>query len=111
MKSLKAKTWLVLFVIAGMAAYAPVLVLAKDANPKPAAASVLAGKSQPNVKVDLNKASLEELESIKGIGPALAERIVNYRNENGKFNSAQDLTNVKGIGQGKFERIKDQVMV
>lgn len=61
-------------------------------------------------KIDINKAGLEDLESVKGIGPALAERIIAYRNENGKFKTAQDIMNVKGIGQSKYERIKDQLI-
>ena len=67
--------------------------------------------SQVVAKVDINKANLEELEAIRGIGPALAERVMTYRNENGKFKAPQDLMNVKGIGQAKFNRIKEQLVV
>ncbi len=61
--------------------------------------------------IDLNRATAEELESLPGIGEALAERILKYREENGSFQSIQELREVKGIGEGKFEEIKDKVCV
>ena len=66
---------------------------------------------QPVVKVDINKANLEDIEGIRGIGPALAERVIAYRNEHGKFKTPEELMNVKGIGQAKFDRIKEQLAV
>ncbi|MGB9767744.1 MAG: helix-hairpin-helix domain-containing protein [Dictyoglomus turgidum] len=60
-------------------------------------------------KVNINTASKEELESLPGIGPTLAQRIIEYREENGPFGSAEDLLNVKGIGEKKLERIRDQI--
>lgn len=62
-------------------------------------------------QVNLNKAGLEEFETIQGIGPALAERILRYREEHGRFEKVEDLLNVSGIGQAKLERIKNQVSV
>ena len=59
--------------------------------------------------VNINKATIEELQSIRGIGPALAERIVNHRDANGKFQSYDDLVEVRGIGEAKLERIKNQI--
>lgn len=109
MKKVTITTWLVaLMLISNLAL--------SHAAPEPAKASKAGqGTSQvrsaQTVPVNLNQASLEELESIKGVGPALAERIIAYRNENGKFKTAEDLMNVKGIGQAKFGRIKEQVMV
>ncbi len=61
--------------------------------------------------VNLNTAGVEELTTIKGIGKATAEKIVNYRNEHGKFKSTKDLINVKGIGTKKLESILPQVVV
>ena len=62
-------------------------------------------------KVNLNSASQAELETLTGIGPSLAERILEYRNKVGKFKKVDELKNVKGIGQSKVEDIKDEVVV
>ena len=62
---------------------------------------------QPTVNV--NKASAAELETVKGIGPMLAERIVTYRETHGRFDHLEDLVQVPGIGQAKLERIKSQL--
>lgn len=59
--------------------------------------------------ISLNNASAAELQMIKGIGPALAERIVAYRNEHGPFKQVDDLTAVRGIGQAKLEKMKTQL--
>ena len=69
------------------------------------------GSDVKNTKVNINKATASELETINGVGPALAEKIVAYRNENGRFSSVEDLKNVSGIGEKKFESIKDEVVV
>ena len=61
--------------------------------------------------MNLNSASQAELETLTGIGPSLAERILEYRNKVGKFKKVDELKNVKGIGQSKFEDIKDEVVV
>ena len=61
------------------------------------------------VSVNINKADTAELESIRGIGPMLAERILQYRQANGRFERLEDLVQVPGIGQAKFEKIKDQI--
>jgi len=63
------------------------------------------------VKVKLNTASVEELCKLKGIGPALAERIVAYRIEHGPFSSADELTKVRGIGVKKLRQIKDVLII
>ena len=62
--------------------------------------------SQP---VNINQADLEGFQMVKGIGPVLAERIVSYREANGKFKSLEGLKEVKGIGEAKFEKIKSQL--
>lgn len=64
-----------------------------------------------NVNVNVNTASAEELQTVRGIGPSLAERIVEYRNQNGKFQKVEDLVNIRGIGEAKFQKIKTQVSV
>ncbi len=61
--------------------------------------------------IDVNRAGVEELTTIKGIGPALARRIVEYRNQHGRFESVDDLLAVKGIGPKLLARIRDRVSV
>jgi comEA protein len=55
--------------------------------------------------VDINSAGLDEFVALPGIGESLAERILLYREENGPFQSVEELMNVKGIGRKKFEQI------
>lgn len=62
-------------------------------------------------KIDINKATLQELESLPGVGPKTAEAIVRYRSSNGPFKCVEDLLSVKGIGPKKLERIKEHVVV
>ena len=61
--------------------------------------------------IDINTASAEELTGLKGIGPAKAECIVSYRNENGRFESIEDIMNVPGIKTATFEKIRDHITV
>ena len=63
-------------------------------------------------KVNINRASAAELEEhLSGIGPTLAKRIVEYRENNGPFRTIEDLCNVSGIGEKRFADIKDQIDV
>lgn len=57
--------------------------------------------------VDINQADLKLLCSLSGIGPKLAEQIIEHRNKNGPFKTKQDLMNVKGIGKKKFKQIEE----
>lgn len=59
--------------------------------------------------VSVNKGTADELESVRGIGPLLAKRIIEYRETNGRFERLEDLIRVPGIGQAKFEKIKSQI--
>ena len=61
--------------------------------------------------VNINTASLEELDSLPSIGPSLAQRIIDYREQNGPFLSTEDIINVPGIGSGNYERFKDMITV
>lgn len=61
--------------------------------------------------VNINTATQTELETLPGIGPSLALKIINYRNENGKFKDIEDLKNVSGIGESKFENIKNFIII
>ena len=66
---------------------------------------------EPAKPVSINQAGSEELQAVKGIGPAIAERILQYRNEHGRFEKLEDLANVHGIGKAKLEKIKSQVSI
>lgn len=60
-------------------------------------------------KISINSATVDELTVLKGIGPSLATRIIEYRESNGLFQTLDELMNVKGIGQSKFDNIKDSI--
>ena len=62
-------------------------------------------------RININTASKNELMDLPGIGPSLAENIVQHRNNNGAFNSIEDIMNVSCIAQGRFDRIKDRITV
>ena len=62
-------------------------------------------------KVNINKASQTELETLNGVGPSTALKIINYRNENGVFKKNEDIKNVPGIGETKYESLKDSICV
>ncbi len=62
-------------------------------------------------KVNINTATQEELQLITGIGPSTAAAIVEYRQQAGPFSSVEQLTDVKGIGAKKLERIESQVTI
>ncbi|MEJ2164541.1 MAG: helix-hairpin-helix domain-containing protein [Desulfobacterales bacterium] len=70
--------------------------------------SVYAGDA---AKIDINKASAEELTQLKGIGPSLAAKIVEYRDKNGPFKSPEDITMVSGIGAKTYENNKDLIVI
>lgn len=66
-------------------------------------------KENSKGKININKASKEELDTLPGIGESTAEKIINYRKEHKSFKSIEELKEVKGIGDAKFEEIKDFV--
>ena len=61
--------------------------------------------------VNINTADVEQLSTLKGIGPAMAQRIIDYREQNGKFKTVDELKNVRGIGQKKFDALKDKITI
>ena len=69
------------------------------------------GKEQSPQKIDINRAEPWLLQALPGIGEVLAQRIVDYRSENGPFRTIEDLLKVSGIGEATFEKIKDYITV
>jgi competence protein ComEA len=61
--------------------------------------------------VDLNTATVEQLDTLPGLGPVLAQRIIEYRSSRGRFESVEELREVTGIGERKFADLRDRVTV
>ncbi len=70
-----------------------------------------AGETASIQKININQAEPWLLEALPGIGEVLAQRIVDYRSENGPFRRIEDLLKVSGIGEATFEKIKDYITV
>ena len=68
-------------------------------------------KSSKTTKININTASQTELETLPGIGESTAVKIINYRNENGKFSNIEDIKKVNGIGESKYSKIKNLIKV
>jgi competence protein ComEA len=77
------------------------------AEPAPAAASGPPGVAD---KVDLNTATLASLDTLPGVGPVTAQRIVDWRTEHGHFDSVEQLREIDGIGPSRFTKLKDMVV-
>ena len=68
-------------------------------------------ENEKDIKVNINTANKEKLETLPGIGETTAQKIIDYREENGKFKSIEDIKNVSGIGDAKFNNLKDKITV
>lgn len=77
----------------------------------PTYAEVLSEDAQSDGKLNLNKATKEELMTLPGVGASRAESIIQYRNENGGFKSIEEIMLISGIKEGLFEKIKDLIKV
>lgn len=66
---------------------------------------------EKNEKININKATQTELETLPGVGPSLALKIIKYREQNGKFSNIEQLKNVSGVGESKYEELKDLIKV
>ena len=64
-----------------------------------------------NDLININTADADELATLKGIGPALAQRIIDYREQNGGFKSIDEIKNVRGVGEKKFAAFKDKITI
>lgn len=73
--------------------------------------TIIKDTSENNNLININNATQTELETLPGIGPSLALNIINYRKENGRFSSIDEIKNVKGIGDSKYENIKRYICI
>src|SRR5690606_25448972 len=80
-------------------------------GPAPQANSLTGDAALPGALVNINTASIAELETLPGIGPALAQKIVDHRAEHGPFATIEAILDVSGIGPAKFEAIRDLITV
>lgn len=64
-----------------------------------------------NSKININTANKEELKKLPGVGDSTADKIINYRNKNGFFEQIEDIQNVSGIGESKFENIEELICI
>ena len=64
-----------------------------------------------NEKININTATQAELETLPGIGPSTALKIINYRKENGKYKTIEDIKKVSGIGDSKYNKIKELIKI
>ncbi|WP_415635205.1 ComEA family DNA-binding protein, partial [Propionibacterium acidifaciens] len=81
-----------------------------SAGGAPAAPAPSSGSGQGDA-LDLNSATASQLEELPGIGPVLAERIVEWRTQHGRFSRVEELQEVDGIGEKLYSRVKDHVRV
>lgn len=89
------------------------LASAQTAKAAPAtkAGSAAKARATPGSPVNLNSASVAQLQTLPGIGASTAQRIVDYRQKNGSFKKIEELMNVKGIGEKSFLKLKPLISV
>lgn len=72
---------------------------------------IIPDTSSSSALVNINSATQAELDSLPGIGPSTATKIIDYRNKNGDFKKIEDIMNVSGIGESKFNNIKNYICI
>lgn len=83
--------------------------LPKSTPAAPAAPGQAAAPGQPAVPVNLNTATLEQLDGLPGVGPVTAQKILDYRTEHGAFHSVDELDAIAGIGPARLDTLRDLV--
>ena len=104
---------LMLLAVAAMAVVPAAAALQDKASPAPASKSARASKAAPlpTSPININTANQAQLESLPGVGPKAAQRILEYRKQNGNFKKIEDLMNVKGFGEKTFLKLKPMLTV
>jgi len=103
------RAWLMVLAVLALAAL-PASAQQKPANGS-SRGSAKSAAPAPTTPVNLNTATEAQLEALPGIGPKVAQRIVEYRQKNGAFKKIEDVMNVKGIGEKSFLKIKPMLTV
>lgn len=67
--------------------------------------------AKTSAKININTASIEDLDKLPGVGPATAQKIIDYRTQNGPFKTIQDINYVSGIGDAKYSQMKDLISI
>jgi comEA protein len=88
-----------------------VLVLCLGLAMTPPAVLAQQAKKHATEKINLNTATTEQLQTLPGVGPATAKSIVDHRTKVGKFTKIDEIINVKGIGEKKFQKIKERLVL
>ncbi len=105
-------TTVLIALVATSAPLAPVVpgtVAVPTPGPEIFLATQQAAAPQPAVRVNINTASTEQLQAIPGVGPATAERIIQFRQGNGTFERVEDLLNIRGIGESTLEKMRPYI--
>ena len=87
------------------------VVIIPNINDKESEIENIIPSSNDKNKVNINTASINELDTLSGIGPSKAESIIKYREENGTFKSIEEIKNVTGIGEALFEKFKENITI
>jgi len=109
------------FLVDGQKIFIPSFALDEDGNiiETPAASAASSGggtaastsTADPSGKVNINTADSTQLQTLNGVGPATAQKIIDYREANGRFASVEDIRNVSGIGDKTFEKLKEYITI